>query len=410
MSQFKLAMKSVVPHDHPELLSYQLESRPQFVDGKAWSVVVDRKVALVTHAAAPPAQAKVFVLDPVTSKGKQAFRGAPPHHSSKDLDNQRVTVTLPHVQPSSTYGKYLLTDANFVDVVISPLDPKAPTDGGTTREFDPAVNYQSRTNTQSAVNAYYHFEALILRMQQYGFDVDDYLKFAVTPLEVAYRGGIQPGGRSGKTVNAQVRWRVRPDKITGPGYGVLAISLALADLRISPVKSPLGIACDPRWLWHEFGHVLLAGATGDLEFGFAHSAGDAMAAIVHDPVSSLAEEKKWRGRTFPWVTLPGRRHDREARRRLELERHVQRARDRLSPATGPTGAATGPSRSCRAACSPCTAAWAAMPALRPTMPDTANRWLASHHALFLDHESDAVGRSGHGGAVEDAGEFRQRAH
>src|SRR6516165_3015688 len=67
------------------------------------------------------------------------------------------------------------------------------------------------------------------------------------------------------------------------------------------------------WRWpicrHERGHVLLTASIGELQFRFAHSPGDALAAIVSDPESKLATDPSWRGSTFPWVFLP-RRHDR----------------------------------------------------------------------------------------------------
>ena len=50
-------------------------------------------------------------------------------------------------------------------------------------------------------------------------------------------------------------------------------------------------------------------SVGELQFRFAHSPGDALAAIVADPESKLAMDPNWRGSTFPWVFLP-RRHDR----------------------------------------------------------------------------------------------------
>jgi hypothetical protein len=99
----------------------------------------------------------------------------------------------------------------------------------------------------------------------------------------------------------------------------LEVHLALANLSHRARKpwnqldrspaEPLGIAADPRWMWHEIGHVLLMAAVGELEFRFAHSPGDALAAIVADPQSELAQDPRWRGATFPWVFVP-RRHDR----------------------------------------------------------------------------------------------------
>ncbi|MBV8455963.1 MAG: hypothetical protein JO122_05045 [Acetobacteraceae bacterium] len=95
---------------------------------------------------------------------------------------------------------------------------------------------------------------------------------------------------------------------------------ALADLQLDPgslVKSlaPLGIASDVRIVWHEFCHALIAAATDRVEFPFAHSAGDALAAINCDPDSQLAQGRwaeGYRGVTFPWTAYANRRHDRRA--------------------------------------------------------------------------------------------------
>jgi hypothetical protein len=92
------------------------------------------------------------------------------------------------------------------------------------------------------------------------------------------------------------------------------VRFALADLKRSASRrQPLGLAADPRWSWHEYCHVLLAAQTGKLELHFAHSAGDALAAILSDPRSALATHPWSRGYTFPWVYLH-RRHDRAVNR------------------------------------------------------------------------------------------------
>ena len=109
-----------------------------------------------------------------------------------------------------------------------------------------------------------------------------------------------------------------PIPLARAGSGAIALPsqiemrFALGDLQCSPRRQPLGIACDPRWCWHELSHVLLAGAVNELEFRFAHSAGDALAAIVLDPDSKLAtgHNSAWRGVTFPWIASR-RRHDRD---------------------------------------------------------------------------------------------------
>ena len=85
-------------------------------------------------------------------------------------------------------------------------------------------------------------------------------------------------------------------------------------------EHPLGLAADVRFVWHEFCHVLILAATGSTEFDFAHSAGDALAAIMGDPSSKLPVH--WRGVTFPFVQLALRRHDREVEARVGLERYA----------------------------------------------------------------------------------------
>ena len=73
---------------------------------------------------------------------------------------------------------------------------------------------------------------------------------------------------------------------------------------------PVGIATALRVVLHEFGHALLWNHVDSPNFGFAHSAGDSMAAIYADPNSEAPDK----GMTFPFLTNsnPGiiRRHDR----------------------------------------------------------------------------------------------------
>lgn len=125
-------------------------------------------------------------------------------------------------------------------------------------------------------------------------------KTASDPPDVPVRMGLATASPQGVHV------------IEAPGR--LEVCFALADLQSStreaPEGSPLGVACDPRWNWHEFSHVLIAASTGELEFRFAHSAGDAMGAILFDPESALADDTRFRGVSFPWVSWPCRRHDR----------------------------------------------------------------------------------------------------
>jgi hypothetical protein len=182
-----------------------------------------------------------------------------------------------------------------------------------------------RSDDYSAVSAEYNFAQFFERLSAYGIDSHQYFLHAKLPLKIYYRSGIRPGpGKDGRTINARVMVEGQSEDYEGGGVDVirpfLQVHLALASLstrfrepwrlKKGPSQAqPMGIATDARWIWHEIGHVLLMASVGELQFRFAHSAGDALAAIVGDPQSILATDRKWRGATFPWVYLP-RRHDR----------------------------------------------------------------------------------------------------
>jgi len=189
-----------------------------------------------------------------------------------------------------------------------------------------------RSDDLAAEHAFVRGRDLFDRLTAYGFGPQAYFRSARLPLVLRHRAGIVPGARDGETVNAQVR-------PLGNGLSLhqafslekgqlsqIEVRFGAADLshrRVLPILAMdrkraqhLGLAADPRWAWHEFGHVLNFASTGELELRFAHSIGDALAAVIGDPESALVGSRasgppdRWRGVTFPWVAL-NRRHDRE---------------------------------------------------------------------------------------------------
>jgi hypothetical protein len=263
------------------------------------------KFPMVSHA-----DAEVLPVDPVTQGGPRVFKATRPYRRSSAFAPYVRTVQLWNVstapngdtllKDSTGYIKIkpslFVNDKSYNGIVTVPSPSKAP----------------ARSNEFAAVNAYVRATDFIQRVLACGFDPFVALPYLTFPLAVRYRGGIHPGRMDGNTVNAQVRWLLPPTDIpNGPQPGTAEVSLALADLRLNPKRVPLGIAADARWAWHEWSHVMLAGRSGLLEFPFAHSAGDALAAIISDPDSGLADDLKWRGVTFPWVTVPDRYHDRD---------------------------------------------------------------------------------------------------
>ncbi|HEY2862360.1 MAG TPA: hypothetical protein VGK37_01900 [Casimicrobiaceae bacterium] len=266
------------------------------------------KLALVAHATA-----NVLPSDPVTAGGPRIFSATRPHRPSAAFATYLDAVTLWNPTPAAP-GRVLLEDTGgFIRVLRSALTDD-PLPYSQTKEVADNVTAEARSNEFAAVNAYVRASEFVLRLLACGFAPKTTLRYLTFPLAVQYRGGIHPGATGGKTVNAQVRWLSPPTDVAGSAWpGTAEVSFALADLRLNPAYAPLGIAADARWAWHEWSHVMLAGATGSLEFEFAHSAGDALAAIVSDPDSALATHPKWRGRTFPWVTLPDRCHTRDVK-------------------------------------------------------------------------------------------------
>jgi hypothetical protein len=270
------------------------------------------KWPLQAHAAP---QANLFAQDPASGKGPASVIDGRPTRASERLAKYRSLVDMdglpdPAVDPTPPLERpdLVVTQSPVVDAQANPRQPEA---------VELGALGSARTNKFAAASAYRNMIAGMACLLANGLQPAAYFQFAKLPLLVRYRDRMSRGaGRDGKTVNAEVdfippgcdafaRWV--------PPARPLEVKFALADLRRSASRrEPLGLAADPRWSWHEFGHVLLGAATGALEFAFAHSAGDALAAIACDPASEFSKNRDLRGMTFPWVYLH-RRHDRSVR-------------------------------------------------------------------------------------------------
>jgi hypothetical protein len=304
-------------------LPYALTLR---LDGQTLEKGTMVKLPLVTHAVPPtPVAAKLFTQDPPSLKG--LGRDKRPNRSGKDLAAFTQDIELAGISLDYTGSTELVDDLGVVDVLNSRLvDPGS--NEGVTQTVKPANAVTPRMDAFTELSAYEHlrakfdgpspFRPLFDTIMSFGLPATDFFRFASTLL-VRHRAGIHPGpGKDGKTINAQVTLNpVRIDLIGQSGQpwteivlDILELRFALADLtRTTARRDLLGLADDPRWSWHEYCHVLLAGWTGRLEFHFSHSAGDSLAAIACDPSSKLADDPRTRGYTFPWVYL-SRRHDR----------------------------------------------------------------------------------------------------
>ena len=151
--------------------------------------------------------------------------------------------------------------------------------------------YDVRTSNFAAVCAYHHCDGLFRMVQDMGIDVRAYFDGTRFPVPVDHYG-------FDLEVNARA-----PGNATGNGSGGFEFGLA------KPGQA-IGIAVNARVALHEFGHALLWDHVRSPNFGFAHSAGDSLACILHDAAGPLPD----RFDTFPFMSASGmslqRRHDR----------------------------------------------------------------------------------------------------
>jgi hypothetical protein len=310
--------------DDPRAVGYALTLRFGITDGGGIDTPTVERSALVAHALTP-VKADLFTRDPASKAGLGKLIESRPNRSPERLNAFKDSNVLLDGISLNAGNCTLSDDLKLVDVRQSKL-VKGDTDEGATKDVCPADVVQPRRDDFAALGGYertranfsqYHHRPLFETIIAYGLSPYAYFRFAINPLQVRYRSPITPGGRDGKTVNAQVDFDppdcnlIAETKPWTPDLlKPLLVRFALADLKRSASRrQPLGLDADPRWSWHEYCHVLLAAQTGRLELHFAHSAGDALAAIVSDPWSELAQCPWPRGYTFPWVYLH-RRHDR----------------------------------------------------------------------------------------------------
>jgi hypothetical protein len=299
------------PPDLPFGLAYALTVQIS-LRGRDFVVDAVEKSPLTAHAS--PVSARLFQQDPASEAGRGHLVEVRPNRRPQAFEPFRHSTVLPGLTLVSGQT-HLLDDLGQVKVTQSKLVDKLADESKEEVVVQPTNVPHARTNPFAALSGYQHARELFDTMRSYGVSPTTYFRLADWPLLVRYRATINPGpGKDGKTVNAQVDY-------DPPGYDAgtpwkpnalkpLQVRFALADMiRSASRREPLGLTADPRWSWHEYCHVLIAASTGALEFPFAHSAGDALAAIRWDPPPSKLAGPSLRMATFPWVYL-NRRHDR----------------------------------------------------------------------------------------------------
>jgi len=247
-----------------------------------WVALVEAETlaVLMLRAFVASVDGLVFPHDPITLAGGPATNAG-----NAALNPLRSAVLLKKLDPPSG-GNYALAGdiVQLKDVeappVAAPLEPV-----GT--DFD----FNARSDNFAAVNAYYHADGFFRLVEDFGFDLNVYFGGTLFPTVVDHRG-------MGITINAHC--------LGNGAFGILQTTFALADL--TNLAQPLGIACDQRVVLHELaGHGTLYNHVNGPNFGFAHSAGDSVGAVLNDAHSQAPD----RFMSFPWLnSVVNRRQDR----------------------------------------------------------------------------------------------------
>lgn len=253
--------------------------------GVTWRLLIEVETGAVLFVRPLVASATgcVFVDDPVTLTGDATLS---PCTAGTTLDALASQVSLPGLHPMD--GPQSLTGeiVRLQDVHPPPFGPPV------SAASPPSFVYGARTPEFAAVSAYYHCDAVFRMLERWGLPPRVLLPRTRLPVTVDHR--------EESDVNAWVY-------VDGDNGGVWLFTFGRGRFRCPDGQEAVGIVADRRVVLHEFCHALIQDATGRLTLGFAHSAGDSLAAILSDPGSRAPD----RGDTYPWLRL-GRRHDRAA--------------------------------------------------------------------------------------------------
>jgi hypothetical protein len=221
----------------------------------------------------------VFTYDPKTSTGILANDG---DSTNATLNPLRDDVTLQNLN-APVAGTQSLVGTN---VMLS--DDDTPTFAPPTKPAGTDFDYDARTNDFAAVNAYYHSDSLFETIESLGFTLSGagaYFDGTTFPVHIDHRASAST------TDGVEINAFCSGDAGGSSGDGIGLVGFCLSDDTGAPadtVTNPLGRAVD-KWVhWHEVGgHGILYDHVNGPNFGFAHSAGDTLAACQNDPESLL---------------------------------------------------------------------------------------------------------------------------
>jgi zinc metalloprotease ZmpB len=250
----------------------------EFLDWKAL-VEIETGTILRLRPMVASVNGLVFTYDPKTSTGVLTND---PDSQNATLDPMRDDVTLQNLN-APVGGVQSLSGTNVM-LSDDDLPTFAPPNQPTGNDFD----YHARTNEFSAVNAYYHADNFFELVEGLGFTLSGagaYFDGTTFPVHVDHRASIGTAS-SGIEVNAACYGDA--GGASGDGIGLVAYALSDDTGTADTTTNPLGRAVD-KWVhWHEIGgHGILYDHVSGPNFGFAHSAGDTLAAFQNDPESLL---------------------------------------------------------------------------------------------------------------------------
>jgi hypothetical protein len=261
-------------------------SRPQW-GSLNWRAFIEPKSGAVLYLRplVSCARGAVFATDPISATGTQHTAAT----AANVLDSLRSTVNMLGLHtPASVATPQELT-GEFVR--LTEVDPPSHNFPVENAPFD--FIYSCPTTDFAACCGYYHCDGVFRMIQGMGIDVTSYFNNTDFPVPVDTHA-----------LQGQVNAQARGNK-TGNGMGAFVFGVAQAG-------NSMGIVADVRVILHEFGHALLWDHVSSPNFGFAHSAGDSLATILHDPGSRAPD----RFETFPFMKASSglsRRHDRDIR-------------------------------------------------------------------------------------------------
>lgn len=250
-----------------------------------WRALVEAEKGTILYLRALVACAAtgyVFPTDPITRTGRLMTAASP----DTELDALRLRASLEGLALPSGNPPIQQLEGEFVKLVDFDSPYGKPPCTGSPFDFC----YSAKTQDFAAANAYCHCDGLFRLVEGMGFDVRQYFDGTIFPVPVEFYGMFGE-------VNARA-----PGNENGDGSGGF-------EFGIVQEGQGMGIAADARVVLHEFGHALLWDHVGSPNFGFCHSPGDSLGAILHDPESRARD----RFSTFPFMEASSgiaRRHDR----------------------------------------------------------------------------------------------------